>query len=155
MAGYDPKKAATYNKLRQQGLSEDAAATQAGITGDDQYSYVSGPNGTLGPQIDGGSKVAGVDYEKYTPAELKEQARFGQGLQSVDYDVKADSAPSSKTPINYTTTSTEQVSGGGSTTVTAGARRDNAASQALQPSISAKQAEMDQFNADNPSNFAR
>jgi len=31
MAGYDANKAATYNKLRQQGLSEDAAAGQAGI----------------------------------------------------------------------------------------------------------------------------
>jgi hypothetical protein len=32
--GYDPKKAATYNKLSQQGLSENQAADQAGITKD-------------------------------------------------------------------------------------------------------------------------
>jgi hypothetical protein len=146
MAGYDPKKAATYNKLRQSGLSDDDAAAQAGIVDTDAYNYVlndipGDPNrGTVGPVIFGSGTVS----QSPTPA-----------FEKVDYPVKANSQPSNKTSTNYVTTSTEEVSGGGSTTTISGVAKANAASRAFQPSIDAKQAEIDQFVKDNPSNFAR
>lgn len=146
MAGYDPKKAATYNRLRQQGLSDDDAAFQAGIVDTDAYNYVvndipGDPNrGTVGPVIFGSGTVS----QSSTPA-----------FEKVDYPVKADSQPSNKTSTNYVTTSTETISGGGSTTTISGVAKANAASRALQPSIDAKQAEIDQFVKENPSNFAR
>ena len=155
MAGYDAKKAALFNQLRQQGVSEDAALTQAGIGDADLGNYAVGMNGQMGALVVGSGKVAGVDYQAPTAAELKESARFDQGLQSVNYDVEARNPPSNKTPMTYTTTSTETVSGGGSTTVVVGPRQNTPASTALQPAIDAKQAEIDQFNRDNPSNFAR
>jgi hypothetical protein len=179
---YDPAKAALFNKLRQQGMSENAAADQAGIPeGSADYVFTGkynadgtlNPNpGTLGADVQGSAKVAGVDYDRPTAAEAAvdaraaraeaaDSARFDQGLQSpsnfeqVDFQVEAKNPPSKVTPINYTTTSTETVSGGGSTTVTAGARTPNAASASLQPAIDAKQAEQTQFIKDNPSDFAR
>jgi hypothetical protein len=173
MADYSPKKAALYNSLIQKGMSQDAAFAQSGISEAEATNYAIGDNGQLGATIaGGGSKVAGVDYDPPTAAEAAQSARadqaeaadsarFDQGLKSpsnfeqVDYAQDAAAQPSSKTPINYTTTSTETVSGGGSTTVTAGARTPNAASQAVQPAIAAKQAEIDQFQKDNPSDFAR
>ena len=155
MAGYDAKKAALYNQLKQQGVSEDAALAQAGIGDADLGNYAVGMNGQMGALVVGSGKVAGVDYQAPTAAELKESARFDQGLQSVNYDVEARNPPSNKTPMTYTTTSTETVSGGGSTTVVVGPKQSTPASTALQPAIDAKQAEIDQFNRDNPSNFAR
>lgn len=153
--GYDPKKAAAFNKLRQAGVSEDQALSQAGISDADLGNYALGSNGQLGALNIGGGKVAGVDYEKLSPAELREQARFDQGLKSVDYDEKADAPPKPTTPITYTTTSTETVSGGGSTTIVAGPRQSNANSQALGSAYDAKNAEYNQFVKDNPSDFAR
>jgi hypothetical protein len=169
--GYDPKKAATFNQLRQGGLSEEAAAAQAGIPlGDGNY-VISGkynadgtknPNpGTMGADVQGSAKVAGRDYDVVSAADQAENARFDRGLTSpsnfekVDYQVDAKNSPSKVTPVNYTTTSTETVSGGGSTTVTAGVKVPNAASQSLQPAIDAKQAEINQFQKDNPSDFIR
>jgi hypothetical protein len=138
MAGYDASKAATFNKLRQQGLSEDAALTQAGIADAEINNYAVGTNGQMGALIIGTGTKPGVEV-----------------VQQVAYDEKASAPVSSKTPINYTTTSTETVSGGGSTTITAGPRVPNATSQSIQPAINAKQAEIDQFTKDNPSDFAR
>ena len=158
---YDPKKAETFNKLRQQGLSEDAAAAQAGINDAPFGTYAIGDNGQMGAPVAGAGKVAGVDFVAPTAAETAESARFDQGLQSpsnfeqVDYAVEAKNPPGKVTPINYVTTSTEQVSGGGSTNQVSGPRVPNAASQAQQPAIAAKQAEVDQFIKDNPSDFAR
>ena len=167
MADYSPKKAALYNSLIQKGMSQDAAFAQSGISEAESTNYAIGDNGQLGSTMaGGGSKVAGVDYDPPTKAEAAESAkadqadaadsaRFDQGLKSpsnfeqVDYAQDAAAQPSSKTPINYTTTSTETVSGGGSTTITAGARQPTPASQALQPAIDAKQAELQQFNRDN------
>jgi hypothetical protein len=146
MAGYDPRKAATYNKLRQSGLSDDDAAAQAGIVDTDAYNYVvndipGDPNrGTVGPVIFGSGTVS----QSPTPA-----------FEKVDYPVKAASQPSTRTTTNYVNTSTETISGGGSTTTISGVAKANAASRALQPSIDAKQAELDQFVKENPSNFAR
>lgn len=160
MAGYDPQKAALFNQLRQQGLTEDQAFAQAGITDQDAINYainnVPGDTGrgTLGPAVTGASKVAGVDYQTFTAAELRAQNEWN-GPIPADYPVIANSAPSDKTFTSYTTTSTVSVSGGGSTTVISGARQPTAASQALQPAIDAKQAEIDQFTRDNPSNFVR
>ena len=158
---YDPKKAETFNKLRQQGLSEDAAFTQSGITEAETGNYALGNNGQLGATIAGAGKVAGVDYDKVTAADVAESNRFNKGLESasnfeqVDYAEDARARPGKVTPINYVTTSTETVSGGGSTTITAGPKVSTAASQAVQPAINAKQAEIDAFNKDNPSPFAR
>jgi len=139
--GYDPKKAALFNQLRQRGLDEDTAAAQAGITDAESENYAIGMNGQLGSFVDGfpaSGKL--VDKGQFT---------------NVDYDVKADAPVSSKTPITYTTTSTTEVSGGGSTTIIDNAPKSTAASQALQPAINSKQAEIDQFNRDNPTNFVR
>ena len=162
MAGYDPKKAATYNRLRQAGLSDEAAFQQSGITDAEADNYVVNDvpgepgRGTIGPVIFGSGTIS----QAPTAAEQRESAQFYKGLESnnferVDYPVKANSQPSNKTSTNYVTTSTEEVSGGGSTTTISGVAKANAASRALQPSIDAKQAEIDQFVKDNPSNFAR
>jgi hypothetical protein len=173
---YDPKKAETFNKLRQQGLSIGDAARQAGIAdqaGDGTY-VITGKNlpdppggtnpnpGTIGPPVAGTQKRLGVDYDNISAADAAENARFDRGLDSssnfeeVDYQVAAKNTPGSKvTPINYVTTSTETVSGGGSTTVTSGPRVPNATSQSLQPAINAKQAEVNSFIKDNPSNWER
>ena len=140
-AGYDPKKAAVFNQLRQQGVSEDAAIAQAGITDAEIENYAIGTNGQLGAFIIG-FPASGrlVDNSQ---------------IRTVDYDEKADAPVSSKTPTNYTTTSTTTVSGGGTTTIIAGEDQPTAASRAFQPAIDTKQAEIEQFNRDNPSNFAR
>jgi len=155
---YDPRKAATYNKLRKSGLSEDAALAQSGISNAEIGNYAIGMNGELGSVVAGGGKVAGVDYDKLSAAELREQARFDQGLQTTDYDQTASGRPAQQ-PVkkysSYTSVSTETVSGGGSTTVVSRPPKDTAASNAVQPAINAKQAEIDQFIKDNPSNFAR
>ena len=140
-AGYDPKKAAVFNQLRQQGLSEDAAIAQAGITDAEIENYAIGMNGQLGAFIIG------------FPASGR--LVNNSQIQTVDYDEKADAPVSSKTPTNYTTTSTTEVSGGGSITTIAGEDQPTVASRALQPAIDFKQAEIEQFNRDNPSNFAR
>ena len=42
--GYDSKKAAVFNQLRQDGLSEDAAIAQAGITDAELTNYAVGMN---------------------------------------------------------------------------------------------------------------
>ena len=158
---YDPKKAETFNKLVRQGLSEDAAAAQAGINDAPFGTYAIGDNGQMGAPVAGAGKVAGVDFVAPTAAETAESARFNQGLQSpsnfeqVDYAQEAKNPPSKVTPINYVTTSTEQVSGGGSTNQVSGPRVPNASSQSLQPAIDAKQAEINQFIKDNPSDLAR
>ena len=136
--GYDPNKAATFNQLRQQGLSEDAALAQAGINDTDFGNYALGTNGQMGALVVGTGTKPGVEV-----------------IQQVDYPEKADAPVSSKTPSNYTTTSTETVSGGGSTTIIAGPRTSTTESQAFATAASAKQAEIDQFTKDNPSNFIR
>jgi hypothetical protein len=162
MAGYDPKKAATYNKLRQQGLSDEAAFQQSGISNSESDNYVVNDvpgdpgRGKIGPAIIG----TGTISQAPTAAEQRESAQFYKGLESnnferVDYPVKADSRVSTKTVSTYTSTSTEQVSGGGERTIISGQPQPSAASRALQPNIDAKQAEIDQFVKDNPSNFAR
>ena len=60
--------------------------------------------------------------------------------------------PATGTQVTQETTT---VSGGGTTYVTAGIPKANAASDAVQPSIDAKQAEIDRFNRDNPGNGKR
>ena len=135
---YDPNKAATFNQLRQQGLSEDAALAQAGITDADIGNYALGTNGQMGALVIGTGPRSDVEV-----------------IKQVDYPEKADAPVSSKTPINYTTTSTETVSGGGSTTIIAGARTPTAESQTYAAEAAAKQREINQFYRDNPGNFDR
>ena len=160
--GYDPRKAAAYNKLRLQGLSDEAAFKLSGITDAETENYVVNDvpgdrsRGTIGPVIAG----TGTITQAPTAAEQRESAQFYQGLESsnferVDYPVKADSRPSTVTPITYTTTSTEQVSGGGSTTITAGVAKANDTSLALQSRSDAKSAELRQYIKDNPLSDAR
>ena len=163
MAGYDPKKAALYNKLRKTGISEDQAWTQAGITPAEESNYVINDvpynddgskntnRGEMGAHIFG----SGTQTTPFTAAEKAESDAYYKSLESsnfeqVDYPVKASSQPSTKTVTTYTSTSTEQVSGGGSTTTTAGAFKENAATRALQPEIAAKQAELSQSYKDYP-----
>lgn len=116
---YDPKKAAIFNSLRQKGLSEDAAATQAGITNAEAGNYAIGSNGQMGPLIAG----TGTVTTRLTDAELAENQRFNQGLASnqnfeqVDYRQTARSNPG-----RVTTNVTESVTGGGSTTIISNVR---------------------------------
>jgi chemotaxis protein histidine kinase CheA len=166
MAGYDPKKAELFNKLKQQGLTEDQAWTQAGLTDNDIALYVINDSpynndgtkntnrGQMGPLIVG----SGTQTIPYTAAEKAESDAYNASLddtknvERVAYPVKADSQPSTATPITYTTTSTEQVSGGGSTTVISGQPKANDTSLALQSRSDAKTAELKQYLADNPRN---
>lgn len=144
MAGFDPAKAAAYNKLIEQGVSPEQAITQVGITDEDSGNY----------QINSvGTPATNRDYGKMSAINV------GQGkVAGVDYDV-APAQPavsgSQITKTTYTETSTETVSGGGSTTITTGARRPTEASQVYAAAGDAKQAEIDAFIKDNPSNFAR
>ena len=144
MAGYDPAKAAEYNRLIQQGVDPEAAIAQAGITYEEQGNYQINSVGTPATNRDygkmsaltvGQGKVAGVDYDTPPPASPPSQSQI--------------------TRVSYTETSTETVSGGGSTTITVGPRIPNAQSQAYASEGAAKQAEIDQFIKDNPSNFVR
>ena len=163
---YDPKKAELYNKLRKSGISEDQAWTQAGITPDEEFNYVINDSpynndgtknlnrGEMGAHIFGGGTKP---FTPYTAAEKAESDAYNKSLESsnfetVDYPVKANSQPSSKTPINYTTTSTEQVSGGGSTTIIAPQPLANDTSRAIQAQADVKSAELKQYLADNPRN---
>jgi len=165
MAGYDPKKAELYNKLRKTGISEDQAWKQAGITPAEESNYVINDvpynddgskntnRGEMGAHIFG----SGTQTTPFTAAEKAESDAYNKSLESsnfeqVDYPVKASSQPSSKTPINYTTTSTEQVTGGGSTTTTSGVAKANDRSTALQAQSDAKSAELKQYLKDNPAN---
>jgi len=165
-AGYDPKKAETFNKLRQSGLSEDQAWTQAGLTDNDIATYVINDvpynddgtkntnRGQIGPHIVG----SGTQTIPYTAAEKAESDAYYNSLgetknvERVAYPVKADSQPSNKTPVTYTTTSTEQVSGGGSTTIITPQPTANEKSSAIQAQADAKNAELKKFQADNPIN---
>ena len=189
MPGYNPKKAAAYNQLRQQGLSEDQAARQAGISeAEDRFYEVNdvgsnnpkdasyNPNrGKMGPPVQG---AQAAEYNKAIASGKTEEQAYAE-LQARKVEAKAERAASRNedddetfersdvpinektppggtvTPINYVTTSTETVSGGGSTATISGPKVSTAGSEALQPAINAKQAEIDQFNKDNPSPFAR
>ena len=188
MAGYDPKKAAAYNKLRQQGLSEDQAASQAGISAaEDRFYEVNevgsnnpkdasyNPNrGKMGPPVSGANAaeynkaIASGKTEEQAYAELQarkaeakaERAAFrdedaDETFERSDVAINEKTPPGGRVVTQTVTTNTETVSGGGSTTITAGPKVSTAGSEALQPAINAKQAEIDQFNKDNPSPFAR
>jgi hypothetical protein len=154
MAGYDAKKAELYNRLRQQGLSEDAAAAQAGIGAND-YNYEVNQVGT---------PATNPNYGKLQPISIRAKDPNAPPAPTADQLAEEAAAnaelaePPTKSSIKsqiYTTTSTETVSGGGSTTRIVNPSQPTPASQALQPALDAKQAELDQFNRDNPSNFAR
>jgi hypothetical protein len=144
---YDPRKAALYNKLIKDGLSQDAALSQAGLSDADFGSYAIGSNGELGAIIAGTGQRA--DVEVVTSRTQPSRVQYPQ---------RADGEPAAPSParnITYTTTSTEAVSGGGSTTVIAGPRQANAESRAIGNAYNAKNAEYNQFVKDNPSDFAR
>lgn len=157
MAGYDPKKAETYNKLRRQGLSDEAAFRQSGISDAEADNYVVNDvpgdpgRGSIGPFIAG----TGTITQTPSAAAQRESAQFYQGLERsnferVDYPVKANSNPSARTTTNYVNTSTEQVSGGGSTTITSGLPKANAQSDSLQAQADIKTAEIARYNESNP-----
>jgi len=150
MAGYDPKKAETYNKLIKQGVSEEAAQAQAGISDNEATNYVidatgnpkTNPNyGTMGAWVDGAGK--------------SNTGAFQPGVvEKVPYNVAANNPSSTRTSNEYTSTSTTQ-SGGKAVFIAATKPKDTEASLALQPQIDAKQAELSEFAKNNPSNFAR
>ena len=74
--GYDPKKAALYNKLRQSGISENQAADQAGITKEDNQHYMVNEVGSNDPKKASynpnygkmGPQVMGANFEEYNKA---------------------------------------------------------------------------------------
>jgi hypothetical protein len=164
-AGYDPKKAETYNKLRQQGVSEDQAWKQAGITEAEEGNYVindspyndDGTKNTNRGQMGAWVVGTGTITTPPTAAERAESDAYYKSLESsnferVDYPVKANSQPSNKTPTNYVTTSTEEVSGGGSRTITSAQPTANDTSRAIQAQADAKSLELKQYLAENPRN---
>jgi hypothetical protein len=191
MPGYNPKKAAAYNQLRQQGLSEDQAARQAGISeAEDRFYEVNdvgsnnpkdasyNPNrGKMGPPVQGAqaaeynNAIASGKTEEQAYAELQARRAEAKAERAASRDEDDDedelferspvainekTPPGGKvTPINYVTTSTETVSGGGSTNTVSGAPQPTPASRSLQPAIDAKQAEQTEFIKNNPSNYAR
>ena len=75
MAGYDASKAATFNKLRQQGLSEDAALTQAGIADAEINNYAVGTNGQMGALIIGTGTKPGVEVVQQVAYDEKASAK--------------------------------------------------------------------------------
>jgi len=189
MAGYDPKKAELFNKLRKSGLGDEQAWRQAGLTDADEIYYTANDGdynadgsknlnkGQLGELIvGGGSKppvlsaeekayrasidAAGAGFDERLAAD---SARFDApapapapaNVPKVDYPVSTRSTSSTKTVETYTSTSTEQVSGGGSKTVISGIPIPNADSKSYDPQIAAKQAEITQFMKDNPSDRQR
>ena len=146
--GYDPKKAATWNQLIKQGLSVEEAGNQAGIPDDERGNYVEGEDGTIGTWNAGwGESPIGA----FRPGEAETDPDF---VTRVPYNVKAKDLPSSRTSDDYTDTSTEQYSGK-KVFIAATKPKDTAASLALQPAIDAKRAEIEQFDQDNPSPYAR
>ena len=138
MAGYDPKKAAEYNKLIQQGVAPEAAIVQAGITYEEQGNYEINSVGTL---------ETNNAYGKMSAISI------GQGkVVGVDFDrAPADPPPTGSRVIrsSYTETSTETVSGGGSTTIVATPSRPTAASQALDSQAQQTQREIEALQLAN------
>jgi hypothetical protein len=108
MAGYDPKKAALFNELIQNGLSEDAALAQAGIT--DPSSYVIDEVGT--PETN-------RNYGQLTDAGFNVPGRTGNTLSAAESESDPDDDRQFRTTVtNVQTTSddTTTVTGGGSRT---------------------------------------
>ncbi len=153
---YSAAKAAEYNKLIQQGLSPEAAASQVGISESDG-NYEFDENGTpatnpnFGKLIQAGS-IAASQRLPQPPKPTAEQL-----AEDAATEAELNPPPGSRniTSSSYTTTSTVTVSGGGSKTTIAGPKVSTAGSEALQPAINAKQAEIDEFNKNNPSPVAR
>jgi len=125
-------------KAQQRRERESQAMAAAGITDAEAGNYAIGTNGQMGALVVGTGTKPGVEV-----------------IKQVDYDEEATAPVSSKTPINYTTTSTETVSGGGSTTIYAGTRSQTPKSEAFAAAALAKDEEIAQLNRDNPSNFIR
>lgn len=126
MSGYDPKKAALFNKLIQSGLSEDAALAQAGIT--DPGSYVVDEVGT--PDTN-------RNYGQLTDAGFNVPGRTGNTLSDSERESDPDVDRRFRTTVtNVQTTNndTVTVTGGGSrtTVVTPTQFQDTAASRAAQ-----------------------
>jgi hypothetical protein len=147
---YDAAKAAEYNQLIQQGLSPAAAASQAGISEND-YDYQINEVGT---------PATNPNYGKLESAGLNQPDRRGNTLVSSESDPELPTPQTTgssrvTTYSSYTSTSTETVSGGGSTTVVANRTVPTASSEIYAAQANAKQAEVDAFIKDNPSNFAR
>lgn len=139
---YDRNKAAAYNKLIQQGVSEDEAIAQAGITDAEVNNYSIGMNGQMGPLIVG----SGLRNNEVIVRDQPAQSTYAQ---TPARQVTAVTTTRTKTE------STETVSGGGTTTIIAGPSKPTPASEAAAAAAATKQAELDQFIKDNPSNFAR
>jgi len=131
-------------KATQRQERESQAMAAAGITDAEAGNYAIGTNGQMGALVIGNDRfeTPSPDFENDT-------------IKQVAYPEKASSPVSSKTPINYTTTSTETVSGGGSTTIYAGTRSQTPKSEAFAAAALAKDEEIAQLNRDNPSNFIR
>lgn len=177
-SSYDPKKAATFNQLKQQGLSDSEAQAQAGITKEEKKSYQINyvgnndpksasynPNyGKVGPQVTGENKAA---YDAAIKSgQTEEQAYATLQAKQADYAATntfqvGDVATNAKTPPDGSvapqsqTTTPDTISGGGTTTRIAGQKVDTPASTAAQKQADAKQAELDNFYANNPSNAER
>jgi len=178
MAGYDPKKAATFNQLKQQGLSDSEAQAQAGITKEEKKSYQINyvgnndpksasynPNyGKVGPQVTGENKAT---YDAAIKSgQTEEQAYATLQAKQADYAATntfqvGDVATNEKTPPDGSvapqsqTTTSDTISSGGTTTRIAGQKVDTPASTVAQKQADAKQAELDNFYANNPSNAER
>ena len=118
--GYDPAKAALFNQLIQDGLSEDAALAQAGISAADLGNYEINNQGQIGPIEIGFGKTPGVNNVTNNAAAQADITAFD--------NANAVSASS----VNTSSTTTTTTSGGGVTTRVAGDGTPTTESQVLQ-----------------------
>jgi len=130
--GYDPTKAALYNKLIQEGLSESVALRQAGITTADFANYELNDQGQLGAIEIGFGKNPGVNNVTGTATGKAIENQFISAAGPVNFNdtgaVPAVSASSTKSTSSTTTTT----NGGGSTVRVEDVGTPTAASQAYE-----------------------
>jgi hypothetical protein len=118
--GYDPAKAAVFNKLIQDGLSEEAALKQAGISGSALGNYELNADGQLGKIEIGFGQNPGVNNVTGTAAGQAIDNAFNSSAGPVNFNDTGpanfnDTGAVSASSVKSTSTTTTTTSGGGST----------------------------------------
>jgi hypothetical protein len=118
--GYDPAKAAVFNKLIQDGLSEEAALKQAGISGSALGNYELNADGQLGKIEIGFGQNPGVNNVTGTAAGKAIDNAFNSSAGPVNFNDTGpanfnDAGTVSASSVRSTSSTTTTTSGGGST----------------------------------------
>jgi hypothetical protein len=118
--GYDPAKAALYNKLIQDGLSSDAALAQAGISSASFGNYELNDAGQLGKIEIGFGKTPGVNNVTGTAAGKAIENSFTSSAGPVNFNDTGpknfnDTGAVSASSVKSTSSTTTTTSGGGTT----------------------------------------